>query len=294
MTEQRHFPPEQIQKAAEALKAHLPEYNALLSFYERLFTAQENSKLQISLEPVVIRAEVLDLKRREQLPLVEISEFAFDASAGGDLLVQICAIIRTADNEMALSAEKTAAAVGEDLEIESLFQHLLAGNDAYYDKTADRIGCDKNTLAFIAYNSIKPSLAVCADQLSTYITDQTEWQSGYCPICGNLPAIAVLDKEGRRSMACSFCWHQWPMPRILCPFCGNSDGKKRNYLYSDTEKAFRVDCCEACRKYIKVVDQRAAGRAIYPPLEQVASLHLDINARQAGFDTGIPLHLPAD
>jgi FdhE protein len=67
-----------------------------------------------------------------------------------------------------------------------------------------------------------------------------------------------------------------------------------HYLYSESEKAFRVDCCENCRKYIKTVDARSANRPIYPPLEQVASLHLDIKAREGGFEAGIPLHLTTD
>lgn len=294
MTEHRQLPSERVQKAAASLRASLPQYHALLDFYEALFIAQENSKLRVCIEPLEITAEVLDLKRREQLPLVEVTKFVYDTAAGDDLLKQICAIVQSADSEMASSAERIAASVGGHLDIESMFQNLLSGDDTYFENTASRIGCDKNTLAFIAYNSIKPSLAVCAEQLSTYLTDPTEWKSGLCPVCGNLPAISVLDQEGRRSTCCSFCWHQWPMPRIYCPFCGNTDGKKLTYLYSDSEKALRVDCCEMCRKYIKAVDERSAGRALYPALEQVASLHLDIKAREAGFDAGIPLYLPID
>lgn len=294
MIEHRELPTEQIQKAAASLKALLPEYGALLSFYEQLCMAQENNKLQISLDPIVIAPEVLQLKHRERLPLVDVTEFVFDASAGQDLLGQICEIIRVSDNEMAAAAVRVATAVGGEIEIEPLFRHLLSGDDAYFTDTAGRIGSDKNTLAFIAYNSLKPSLTVCAEQLSAYLTDHTEWKSGYCPVCGNLPAIALLDPDGRRFLSCSFCWHEWPMPRVYCPFCSNTDGKKLNYLYSETEKTFRLDCCEQCRKYIKVIDARSAGRVVYPPLEQVASLHLDIKAREAGFDAGIPLHLPTD
>jgi len=40
------------------------------------------------------------------------------------------------------------------------------------------------------------------------------------------------------------------------------------------------------------VDTRATERIIYPPMEQVASLHLDINARQKGYDSGMELVLP--
>lgn len=292
MTEHRILPARQAQLSAASLKANLPEYHSLLTFYEQLFIAQESSKLQTALEPIVIAPEVLQVKHRERLPLVAMTEFVFDAAAGRELLAEICDILRESENEMASSAERIAHAAGRKLEIDSLFRHLLDGDDAYFDETAGSIGCDKKALAFVAYHSLRPSLMVCAEQLATYLKDRTEWKSGICPVCGNLPAIAVLDKEGRRSLSCSFCWHEWPMPRVYCPFCNSTDGKELNYLYSETEKTLRVDCCEKCRKYIKTVDARSADRTVYPPLEQVASLHLDMKARDAGYDSGIPLHLP--
>lgn len=294
MTKHPPIPAEQVQKAAASLRSVLPEYNALLSFYEQLFIAQEISMLQVSLDPIVIAPALLDVKRRERLPLVEVAQFVFDASAGQELLVKVCRIIQGSDNEMASSAERIAAAMTGENEVESLFRHLLEGDDAFFNDAAGRVGCEKNALAFVAYNSLKPSLAICAQQLATYLIDRTEWKSGICPVCGNLPAIAELDPEGRRFMYCSFCWHPWPVPRVFCPFCNNTDGKMLSYLYSETEKTLRVDCCEKCRKYIKVVDARTADRTIYPPLEQVASLHLDIRAREAGFDSGMALPLPND
>ncbi len=294
MIQHHQLPSEQVPLAVASLRASLPEYEPLLAFYEHLFVAQENSRLEISLEPVIIEPDVLALKRRERLPLIDVTEFVFDPSAGERLLIQICRILQDSDNEMATAAARVAAAVGSVLVIEPLFRNLLTGGDDYYNETAGHIGCDKQTLAFVAYNSLKPSLAGCADQLSTYLKDPAEWRSGLCPVCGNLPAIGTLDAGGQRYLHCSFCWHAWPMPRVLCPFCSNTDGKMLNYLYSEAEKAYRVNCCEKCRKYIKEVDARSTHRPIYPALEQVASLHMDIAARNAGFESGIPLQLPID
>ena len=294
MTQHHPLPAEQVQMAVASLRAILPDYDTLLSFYERLFVAQETVQLQMALEPIKIAPEVLETKRREKMPLVEVAEFVFDGIAGLKLLNEICEILRSSQGETASSAVRIAAAVRTEKEAESLFRHLLKGDDTYFSNTADRIGCDKNVLAFVAYNSLKPSLAICSQQLATYLKDRSAWKSGICPVCGNMPAIGLLDSEGRRSLFCSFCWHQWPMPRVYCPFCDNTDGKSLRYLHIENEKALRVDCCDKCRKYIKTVDARAADRTIYPPLEQVASLHLDLKAREAGYETGILLHLPTD
>lgn len=284
-----HPPPpaDQVKQAAASLRAILPDYGHLLAFYERLFMAQETIQLQIALTPIVIAAEVLETRRQARLPLVKANEFVFDVSAGRKLLGEICSMVQPSQSEMAPSAERITAALDTESAVESLFRHLLEDDDAFFNHTADRIGCDKEVLAFVAYNSLKPSLVICAQQLAIYLKDRGKWISGICPVCGNLPAIGLLDNEGRRSLLCSFCWHPWPVSRICCPYCGNSDGQTLSYLYDENEKAVRADCCDRCRKYIKTVDGRAADHPVYPPLEQVASLHLDLKARECGYATGL-------
>jgi FdhE protein len=288
-----HPPPpaDQVKQAAASLRAILPDYGHLLSFYERLFSAQETIQLQIALAPIVIAAEVLETKRQARLPLAKANEFVFDVSAGRELLGQICRLVQPSQGEMALSAERIAAELDNESAVESLFRHLLEDDDAFFNHTAHRIGCDKEVLAFVAYNSLKPSLVICAQQLALYLNDRGKWTSSICPVCGNRPAIGVLDNEGRRSLFCSFCWHPWPVSRIGCPYCGNRDGQTLCYLCTENEKAVRADCCDRCRKYIKTVDMRAANRPVYPPLEQMASLHLDLKARESGYATGLGICL---
>ena len=63
-------------------------------------------------------------------------------------------------------------------------------------------------------------------------------------------------------------------------------------LNCETGGADACDACASCRKYIKTVDTRVLGRRSYPPLEQIASLHLDIKAAEAGYAAGIPITPP--
>jgi hypothetical protein len=42
-----------------------------------------------------------------------------------------------------------------------------------------------------------------------------------------------------------------------------------------------------CRRYLKVVDTRKMVRSFYPPLEQVASLHLDMLAAEKGYSHAV-------
>jgi hypothetical protein len=60
---------DQIKQAVGAVKALRPSYAGLLNFYEKLFLAQEASKGDVRLEPIVITKDHLDIKVKEKLPL---------------------------------------------------------------------------------------------------------------------------------------------------------------------------------------------------------------------------------
>jgi len=283
---------DRINKAAKGLKQLRPVYADILTFHAKLFMAQEESKAQIDLQPVKISSDMLAIKAREMLPLSAMSDFVVDIRSAEKLLNQICRIIKTFNPVMADSADAILQAVDTQITTEELFSCLLNADDDYFEKKAEEIGIEKNALAFMAYNSMKPSLMLCAEQLAAYLADRKEWQKGYCPICGSYPGISNLDHDGKRYLHCSFCWHGWPVTRIFCVYCDNADRKSIHYFYSDAEKGYRVDVCDQCQRYMKTVDTRETQHVIYAPLEQVSTLHLDFKAQEMGFESGIQLQLP--
>jgi len=283
---------DRIHKAADGLKQLRPLYADILTFYAKLFSVQEESKAQIDLQPIKVSLEILAIKAREMLPLVAMSDFVVDIPSADKLLNQICRIIKKYNPSMANSADVVIQAIGTQIAIEELFGCLLNADDVYFEKKAKEIGIEKNVLAFLAYNSMKPSLMLCAEQLAAYLADDQDWQKGYCPICGSYPGISTLDRNGKRHLHCSFCWHGWSTARVFCAYCANVDHKSIRYFHSDAEKGYRVDVCDQCQKYMKTVDTRETQHLIYAPLEQVSTLHLDFKAQEMGFESGIQLQLP--
>ena len=55
------------------------------------------------------------------------------------------------------------------------------------------------------------------------------------------------------------------------------------YLYAEEEKGYRIDVCDKCKKYIKTVDSREITREVILPVEDIATLHLDIIAEEEGY-----------
>ncbi|MBN1930976.1 MAG: formate dehydrogenase accessory protein FdhE [Desulfobacterales bacterium] len=288
------FTSDQIKKAAATLKGLRPVYKELIDFYEKIFVMQEDSKRQLHINPIKITAEMIAVKVKDNFPLINLSDFTIDSQAAGRLFQKICNISQQSDGILAVSAGILIKAVtNEKIDLDSVFKSLLGGDEGFFEKIASEFEIDKKALAFITYNSINPSVNLCSQQLSTYLDPNHKWEKGYCPVCGSLPGLSIFEGEGERFFICSFCRHKWSTRRLYCPFCDNKDTKTLNYFYSEAEPEYRVDVCESCKKYIKTVDTRKLDRIIYPPLEQVATLHFDIKAEEMGLKSALPLDLQA-
>ena len=280
---------DQVKQAVEATKKEKPVYSDILDFYGRIFELQELSKSRIQIQPLQISQELCAVKAREKFPLIEIKDFAFDEAEAGKLFIAICNLAKESNPKLAADAAAILNAIGKEIIPAELVGSLLDGKAHLCQKIAGEIEISATTLGFFSYNSILPSLSVCADQLSIYLDREEPWLKGYCPICGSPPTLSILDSDGKRSMICSFCWHPWSVKRIYCPFCENLNSETLHYFYSEEEKKFRVDLCDSCKKYIKTLDARKTESIIYPPLEKVSSLHLDYKARELGYESGIRL-----
>lgn len=281
-----------IRQAVAAIKAARPAYKEMLDFYEKLCVAQEASKQKTVLPPIEIPEDVLTIKRKEHFPLISITDFAFDARASEALLRRLCELGAGANEVLTQAGSAIPRALDDGtLAASLLFSKILDEDDAFWEDIARKIKADKNALAFLVYCSVQPSLSLCSDALAAHVDKDVPWDKGYCPICGSLPALALLKEEGKRYLICGFCGHGWAVSRIFCPFCENREATSQYYFYSDEEKGYRVDVCKRCKKYIKAVDTRTVARPVYPFLEQVATLHLDMLAQEQGLEGGVPLWL---
>ena len=282
---------EQVKKAVETVIKSKPVYAEILDFYAGVFDAQADCKSRIQLEPLQLSEELQTAKEREKLPLIEIEEFIYDATESANLFLALCHLAREANPKLSATAGAILKAVDTTIKPDALFSGLLKGNEALFENMASELEIEKPVLGFFTYNSLKPSLSACADQLAVYLNQNEPWLQGYCPICGSAPILSILENEGRRALVCSFCWHSWSAKRVYCPYCDSSQNKDLHYFYSEEEKDSRVDLCDNCKKYIKTCDTRNIARLIYPPLEQISTMHLDIQAQEMGFEPGIKLFM---
>ncbi len=279
-----------ISRACENIKANHPHLKEIITFYERLFLLQEDSFNNLAMDPVDLSEELVKKKLDHQFPLIGNDEFTVDYNAGRTLFKAIgglCMEFKINDHE-AIGSIMTALNKGAS---NSISFKQLAGFYLSRDKTklggfSKTWSIGINNLDFLLYNALKPSIVKCSGELAHHLHRADTKKQGYCPVCGSLPGLALLNQNGSRMLVCSYCWHQWETQRILCPFCSSTDSKRLSYVKMEEEKSIRGDVCDLCKKYIKTIDTRECEEKIYLPLELLAGLPLDMKLSQEGYESG--------
>lgn len=139
-------------------------------------------------------------------------------------------------------------------------------------------------LRFVVQSAVMPSLTAAGILLGGQHNKESVWAHGHCPVCGSQPLMGRLTgTEGTRMHTCSFCQFAFRVPRLGCPFCLATPEGGAEYHASEEEPGYLLDVCKACNNYIKIADFRALDRVWHPALDDLASLTLDLYARQMGY-----------
>jgi len=275
---------DRVIKRINAIEKERPSHKEILQFVKYIIREQYKIKPLIKVDLVEINQETAKQQMMEGFPLIDKKEIKLDMDSAATLFKNICrALQRKKGEKIAVEAKKISQALRKkEIDIQELFKKLIEGDKGYLDSISSKAGLNKWLLTFLAESSINPVLEAYADRLKGYV-DLASWRRNYCPVCGSAPVIGEFRKEeGERYLVCSSCGFLWRFNRLRCPFCSN-EGKKFRHFYIEKEgKAYRVDVCDECKKYIKTLDIRALGE-ITPLVEDMATLHLDILAQKEGY-----------
>lgn len=277
--------PASVEQAVAQVAARRPAYAAILGFYGPVFVAQANAVDQTCPEAIQMDTSAVEMRSAEGFSLIEPAAFTVDIPAAQQLLVQICRIAVLSGEKLGGAGKALARAMEGGLAVDTFFGDVLDDSGRIGD-LARTVGVPPDMLSLLFYLAVKPSIEAGARQLADGLAG-SEGTRNSCAVCGGAPIIGELDAEGRQWHHCGFCWYRWPVKRMACPFCSNRDSASLEYLYSDDEPEYRVNLCHGCRRYLKVVDTRKLDRGFYPPLEQVASLHLDLMAAEKGYSHAV-------
>ncbi len=265
----------------EKYKGMNPHYEELLEILGEILILREEYRRKIKRGIFTVDENLVGKKLEGGLPLVDF--------AGGDIDLgesekYFLALLKRAEKrnpgetkDIKKRFEKGeivfADTVRESFVVKSRQKSAEKGEENIFD-----------LLSFLIEESLRPSLEILAEKYNSVISD-SDWSEGYCPICGKEPKIGELaGEEGKRFLFCGQCGVEWHFARIKCPFCGNDEQQTLSYFTIEGEEKYRVDVCNECDRYIKIVDFRKTTEKPNLDVEDIATLHLDILANDEGYD----------
>lgn len=128
--------------------------------------------------------------------------------------------------------------------------------------------------------SLAPFLQKAAEAIIPHL-DLVLWAQRHCPVCGGEPNFSLFEEtRGARQLMCSRCNTLWPYPRVGCPYCGSQDNQT---YYSSKDAVYRLYVCPQCKRYLKSMDLRGVYREVYPEVERLLTVGMDLAAREQGY-----------
>jgi FdhE protein len=268
-------------KTIEKYKSITPHYGEMLDILGEILILREEYRRKIKKVIFPIDEGLMEKKIFGGLPLIDFSTGTFDLTEPKQYFSALLEI-----------AEKRAP--GETKEVLQMiqdgsfnFEKMISDsfNSLPDDDIVEDIDDDVIDLVdLFLEESLRPALEKVVERYGKNIA-KAGWAEGYCPICGKEPKIGeIREEEGRRFLFCTQCGFEWRFTRIKCPFCGNEEQQTLAYFSIEGEEKYRVDVCNECKRYIKIVDFRESKEEADLDVEDIATLHLDMLANEEGYD----------
>lgn len=196
-----------------------------------------------------------------------------------------------ADNAEFAALQSAASRIRQALEahrldIAQVLSFAATGDRPALSEAARAEQLDTDLLWTMASNCIKPALQSWRRQIHPP-PQEINWPHGYCFVCGATATLAELqDNAQAKHLRCSMCGADWPFPILQCLQCGNEDHRSRPHFYQEGHSDRRVEACDTCHSYHKVITAFTPTQPELLVVEDLLSLHLDFIARQRGYVRG--------
>lgn len=262
-----------------------PQYIELLDILEEILILREEFRRRVHKNNFPVDARFIRGKVEGGFPLIDFSLDNYDLSGPQEYFLELLKI-----------AEKRAPGETRQMETKIRSGEVLF-NDLIYESfnqdfeemepEGEKDGDEEPSFDLVELfleESLRPALEIVAANYGDEIR-KFGWREGYCPICGREPKIGEIRGDAEdRYLFCNQCGFEWQFDLIKCPFCGNEEQQTLAYFTIEGDENYRVDVCNKCKRYVKIVDFRQTGRKVDLDVEDIATLHLDMLANDEGYE----------
>ncbi|MCL5022711.1 MAG: formate dehydrogenase accessory protein FdhE, partial [Nitrospirae bacterium] len=250
-----------------------PDLLAAAQGYEAILPLLRDADLNAA--PVSLTREEARRKLKGGLPLLHGLDLGLDAEGARALMLLLAGSLENSEKNGNARLVRLALEEGR-LDVCNLLSRTTAHENDAVRSAAEGLGLDPDFLRTLAENVLKPAFRAWRRQLMP-LTQDSVWNRGDCPVCGASPVLGELrDNNLMKHLRCGRCGADWQFRRLQCLYCGNEDHRTLGFLYAEGEREkYRVEICEKCKGYLKVITTFAPTPPELLAVEDLATLHLD-------------------
>jgi len=273
----------------EKYKSATPHYSDLLDILGEIMILREEYRRKMKKIIFPIDDRLIETKITGGLPLVDLSSEDCDLTEPRQYFLALLGIAeKRVPGETDDIIEKIKdGSVDFDKMVRESFYSLQDESLNELEDSEDSEDSEDDVFDLVDLfleESLRPAMEKVVEKYGKTVTE-AGWSEGYCPICGKEPKIGeIKEEEGVRYLFCNQCGFEWHFKRITCPFCGNDEQQTLAYFTIEGDERYRVDVCNVCKRYIKMVDFRETKEEANLDVEDIATLHLDMLANEEGYD----------
>jgi FdhE protein len=201
-----------------------------------------------------------------------------------EIISSLAAAVREGMPALAEDLDQFSELIQKDkLNPSDYFKEYLDRKNSVMDRWAEKLQTPNAPGLFLMSLTARVILEARAKEIAAYL-GEFPWEKGYCPICGELPSIALIQEEGgKRFLHCSSCGHDWRFTRVVCPYCENEAQQGMTYFYVENKTQESAFICEKCRKYLVTLNRAGSLFARDMDISAISLLHLDMIMQDKGY-----------
>ncbi len=279
-----------LEKRAKAILKVRSGYKEMVDFYLPVFRRQIEWRDRLAVKPDAVTDEQVRECLRSGAPLIDRFDPGMDSESLASLFAEMKSVFREGNEVLRQAMEllDKAEESGEFNPATWLAEFRPDRSDLSTD-IAGRVGIEEAVLTNLASAVTFPHWRKVA---GAWLPDGLleEWRRFRCPTCGGGPALAETRTSGvggenispptRRFMHCGFCGSCWAVPSLKCPSCESMKSGDAKYLFTPDEPEWRIDFCDGCHHYMKVINGDKVSGPVHVGLELLTAAHLDVLAQE--------------
>jgi FdhE protein len=287
-------------KTIERHRTTNPHYVDLLDILEEIVILRETYKKENSYIVFAVNEELIRQKLKGGFPIVDLSYGIVDLTGPKAYFYSLLSIAEKripVETEILLQNLQDGTIMFEDMVGDVTRELSLLSEEEEREDSVDDSSLEADEdgemeasddafdlIELFLEESLRPDLERIAEKYAAVVA-QSGWSEGYCPICGREPKIGeIKENEAERFLFCHQCGFEWSFRPIKCPFCGNEEQHSLAFFTVEEDERYRVDVCNECKRYIKIIDFREERQKANMDVEDIATLHLDLLASEEGYN----------